>query len=63
MMALVSVKAATGSTPAKAEAELLGHWLAAEIIRDWTAHPARGQEQGRACLAHPALHVLRFFQL
>jgi hypothetical protein len=52
-----------GRTPAEAEAKLLGHWLAAEIIRAWTAHPAREQEQGRACLTQPVLHVLRFFQL
>jgi hypothetical protein len=29
------------STPAEAEAEFLGHWLAAEIIRAWTRHPAQ----------------------
>jgi hypothetical protein len=37
-------QATHNSTPAEAEAELLGHWLAAEIIRAWTKRPAQGQE-------------------
>lgn len=32
-------------TPAGTEAELLGHWLAAEIIRAWTKHLFRADQR------------------
>lgn len=45
MTAFLLARGADGtSTPAGAEAELLGHWLAAEIIRAWTSPPPQRED-------------------